>query len=477
MFWGTDSLKEMYDRLEGEDNEREKKAIREEIEDYYGSNFPVAWRHWNAKDVYCTWNERAQPSEVIYCRKMYAHDIMDRWGEGSLPSRNKPFRGDEELEVLDYVNGKYLAVVIPDKKDPKVPHQWEHGMGCVPVTFVDAGKLPENDHGWMWAGAAFHIREMVHALDDTLTDMRTLIRESPTSPPVVYLNVEQRQQLEGWPLNLQVKQGETINLLTDERIERAPVPQVNIDAYQVFDRLRSLAEMVGVRRDALIGTGPSGQSAVHLNEANQIAKAELKRAHQGLQRGATQFARNLFKSVIALSKEYADAPDKVTVRPANPKLKSKEIAVGPEDVKGWSEMVDASIDLNLPVNENANALNFQLTTEANALSIPSARERYLGIENPLEEDEKRHEWLWGESLAQLATNVLLARAGGGLETATVNEAELEAKYAQLPAFAQEVFARYGKGGPTLRGARNGQRTGRTQELSQLSGITQSGLPA
>lgn len=477
MFWGTDDLREMYERLDTADDGK-KKGIRDEIDDYYGANFPIVWRHWNARDVYCTWNERAQPSEVLYCRKMYAADIVDRWGDSALPERGKRYRDSEQLDVLDYINSRYLAVQVPDKADPRVAHQWEHRMGCTPVTFADAGRLPDNEHGWMWAGAAFHIRELVHALDDTLTDMRTLIRESPTSPPVVYLDAEARGQLDGWPTNIQVKAGETVNLLKDEKIERAPVPQINIDAYQVFDRLRSIAEMVGVRRDALVGTGPSGQSAVHLNEANQIAKAELKRAHQGLQRGATRFAKLLFKAVTALSEEYPDAPDKVTIRPAIRGVASKAIEVGPEDVKGWEEMVEASIDLNLPVNENANALNFQLTTQSNALSIPSARERYLDVENPLEEDDKRHEWMWNEAIAQLATNVLLARAGGALESATIDEAQLRDKYAQLPAFAQEVFARFGENGgaPTLRGARNTQRTGRGQSMSQLTG-TQTEVPS
>lgn len=473
MFWGTDDLKEMYKRLEGEEGEK-KQSIRDEIEDYYAGNFPIVWRHWNARDVFCTWNERAQPSELIYTRKMYSGDIVDRWGD-VLPKGRK-YKDSEQIDVLDYVNGKYLAVVVADKNDPQVPHVWEHRMGCVPVTFADAGRLPDNEQGWMWAGAAFHIREMIHALDDTLTDMRTLVRESPTSPPVVYLNVEARGQLEGWPSNIQVKQGETVNLLTDERIERAPVPQVNIDAYQLFDRLQSIANMVGVRRDALIGTGPSGQSAVHLNEANQIAKAELKRAHQGLQRGATRFAKLLFKSVTALSQEYPDAPDKVTIRPADPKLKSKAISVGPLDVKGWDELVEASIDLNLPINENAQVLNYQLATESMMLDPLSARERYGRIENPAEIDDKRHEWQWGEAIAQLATNVLLARAGQGLENVQVDAAELEAKLAAAPPFAQEVFARFsGANAPATRGARNSQREGRGQNMSQLAG-TQTVLP-
>lgn len=485
-FWGDDTIRKMYERLEDAEDEN-KPGVRGEISEYKAGNFPIVWRQWDSINVKATWSDRGEPSEVLYLRKMYAAQIVERWGDSALPDRKrsvgpvtmgtKGYKDDEELDVIEYVNGTYVASVIPAGDDTRVPHQWEHHMHCTPVTFGDCGRLGANPYGWRWKGAVFNLRELIPSIDEAMSDWRTLIREAPTSPFAVFLDAEQRASLEGWPLNLQIKAGETANFLKGEELRRGPMPEINPALLGYINVARDLAHMGGARREALggPGLGPSGQSAVHLNEANQIAKAELKRAHLGLQRGLTRAVRLLLKSVPALSEEFPEAPDEVVVRPALPSKSSKEIAVTPEDVRGWGHLVEANIDLNLPIDQGQQALIYKSLTESLGLDHVAARQSILRIENPQEVDRRRREWQWEETIAQLATNVLTARAGGALEAATVDEGQLREKFSRLPQFAQEVFTRFGDNGNAARGFANQQRTGAQQQMSQLQG-TQTVLP-
>ena len=484
-FWGTQGeLGELYKRLEDAVDD-DKPARRRDIDAYYQGNFPVVWRRWNAPDVYCTLNDRNQPSEAVYCRKMYASDIADRFGADALPNRRrsvgplalgaKGYKDSEEIEVLDYLNGKYYAVVIPDRTDPRVAHQWEHRMGCTPVTFAETNRLPENEYGWRWAGAALHIRESIHALDDAYSDWRTHIRQSPRTPLIAKVNAEARGQLDGWPNQITVTGGEneTINMLIDETLERGPIPGLNPDVPAFIDRMTNIVGLLGVRRDALMGTGPSGQSAVHLNVAQTLEKGELAEAKTGLERGLRRAVQLLFRSFISLSEEYPDAPTEI---PVGGKLK-----IEASDVKGYEDLVQVTIDLNLPINEGLAVQAAAQAIASRLLDPYSARERFLRVENPMEIDDRWAEYELFQDALAVARTLIQARVAGGLEAIAQNPALLK-RLSSLPEYAQQgIAAAFGaNGAPTRpgespvatpnvgRSQANVGRTGSGQDMSNLA---------
>ena len=128
--------------------------------------------------------------------------------------------------------------------------------------------------------------------------------------------------------------------------------------------------------------------------------------------------------------------------------------------------------------ENQQVTNARLAIEGNVLDPYSARERYMKVSNPAEIDERRHEWMWTEAIAQMVTNVMLARAGGSLQQATVNEETLRQKLAGATPFTRDVVLASLQGNGTGQLGRteaNSARTGRGQNLSELAG-TQTGLP-
>lgn len=476
-FWGTDELKELHEKLENAEGTR-KGEIRKEINEYYVLHFPIAWRRWNPPDVYCTFNEKYQPSEVAYCRQMYAAEIADSFGEDALPDRKrsvgpltmgrKGYKDDEEVDIIEYVNGSYYAVVVPDKTDPRMAHTWEHGMGCTPVTFGETNVLPDNQNDWKWGGAALHIRESIHALDDAYTDLRTIIRAWPKSPLVVTHNTEARGQLDGWPQQVAVtgQENEVIALVENETITRAPLPETNLNIYEFIDRMTNIVALLGVRRDALMGQGPSGQSAVHLNVAQTLEKGELAEAKKGLERGLKHAVELFFRSIESLSNETEGSTTEIPI--------GQHLRLSAKDVKGRGDFVQTTIDLNLPINEGLAVQAAAQAVQSRLLDPWSARERFLRVENPAAIDDRWLQYELFQISGEVAKTITGARVAGGLEAIASNPA-LAKKMASLSEFALAgIAAAYTADVPNVgRSQANRGRTGAGQDISQLNGNAQS----
>ena len=459
-FWADETIQGLVDALNNADTEETTNTAKENLEEFKEENFAIVMRHMPAPSVLPVFNDRGL-SELIYVHKMTVGDIKDRFGEKHLPEGKT--KDDEEIEVFDYFNHVWVATVIPDGKEP-LAHSWEHGVKTIPISWGEADKLPDNPYGLFWKGAVFHLRELLPSIDETLTDIRTNIREYTTAPPVAFLDHQARADLEGWPSEVEVKQDVTVNMLKGETAGRWPVPQVTVDAYRYLDIAQGYADLVGVRRDALSGQGPAGQSAVHQNQANQIAKAELKGAHSALIRIGERAARLLFRSVLALEKTFP-ALGKIPVRGAHTKSGSKEIAVNGSDVKRQEHLIEADLDLNLPINEAGNVQTASVAVQAGLADPLTAREIWMNIENPLDIDKKIIEHQFRMASAQIAMRAALAVVAGGVEQAQALGAdELVGELAGLPEFAQRVL------GNVARGANNQARAGRQQGLSELQSM-------
>jgi len=467
-FWASEEMREMAGR----------KASKKEFEDYKKQYIPIVIRHWDTRATLVVNNDRGEPSAALYCRKMCADDIVARWGESYLPQRGTKYKDSEEIEVTDYVNRTEIGTVIGRGKTASSPPSWQHHMGVTPIAHFTGGRLPANPYGLTRKGFLFHARELLPSMDETMSDVRTNIRDFTTADPYVLVNPEIRGALEGWPSTVQHKAGEWVNILPGEDVGRMPVPQITIDAYQYLAKAREMLDLTSLR-EGLSGTGPSGQSAVHLTGSNQISKAELQPYHDGLKRGYKKVGELLLRCPAALVAEFPNSDEKITVRYKDQKHQSKEIAVTPTDTKDWYKLVTAEIELNLPISEGGNVQNYSIVTKAGGLSEATARERYLNVQNPYEEADKIAEESLYKAIVMLATQYLTQRASGAIEQqGALSPSGLMQQAANLPQFAQEALAKSMSSEQSqelanlARGATSEARTGRGQQLSQLAGNNQ-----
>lgn len=483
--WGDEELQKLVTEMnEAEDSEKFKSAAKA-VEEFKATNFPIFWQHISAASFYPAFHRGRELAECVWVREMWRADAESEFPELS-ESGESGGTGSDKVKVYEYANQRYVATVV-EGKEPKLVRVWEHGMTVagrrvVPVCFDETDRLPENGRGWVWKGALFHLRELVQSYDETLTDLRTNIRDWVTSPPVVYLDMNQRAELEGpdWRNPIDVKPGVTVNMLAGETVGRFPVAQLTQDAYNFLNVTKDLMDQVGVARPSLVGEGSTGESAVRQAQSNAIAKAELKRPQEAVERFGTRAVRLVFASVVALNREFPDSPDKIYVRHKESGGRGKEIAATPKDVEGYFHLVDVSVDLNLPINRAGDIQNASVAVQSGILDFNTAREIFVRVQNPQEIDERIAERDLFMSGIEVIKAYVLAGLQQSLQGGDIPVQELVAGAADLPATAQEAIAmalaQGGAGGgasPDLgnvaRGANNSARAGRPQQMSDLSG--------
>src|SRR3990167_8695931 len=474
-FWGTPHYLQLIEEFEKAEEEEARTKAKESLERFRRKNFPIVWKHFSAPSVYPVFGDDGDLSEIVVYRKMKPREIKERWGEEYIEDPT----GTADIDVYEYANKYCMATVIPGKKDAKTPHYWEHHVGedyggRGPFAFFEGKRAPENEYGIIWRGALFSLEETIQAIDETVTDIRTSIREDIERPIVFRVNPELRSALEGWSSQVSLKKGETTNILTGEDIVEVPGRQIRVDAYQLIDRLKGIADQVGVRRDPLVGGGPPGESAVRLNTANQAAKSELKQEKNGLERGAIQCVELVFESVTALSRQFPDSPDKIYVRAADTEHGSREIAVTPANVEDWEPLIYITIPQNLAVDNTGLAQNASILKQNKLLSTRTLMQRDLGVANPVEEQDRIDEEDDWEAIKPVlrthAIQLLEEDLSQGDLAEMLRQAELIG-----PGFA-EVFQKvFGENGQPLdrsitTAGTNAGRAGRGQALSELAGM-------
>lgn len=482
-FWATEDMEELV-----------AKGDKEGQDEYRAANFPLVWRHMDTHDVVAVCNDRGDPYKLVYCRQMYAGDIIDRWGESALPTRRGWFGMrtggygmSEQIEVLDYVDDEWVMCLVGSSGDNMAyaGEPWEHHMGVTPVTPWIGNEIPKNKSGIQFAGVLMHPREMMQSRDETATDLRTTIRENTQASMVAYLDLEARARNEGWPTKLTSKAGEIINMLKGETLGRATGNEFSEDGYRY---LQLTDQYLGnqIYRDALGGTGGGGESAAHLNTANQAVKAELVTYIEGVKRAYVRAGELVLRSVCAINYGLTDF-DKVTVRTADPRRKSEAIEASPEDVKAYFDLGSCNLKLALPVNENFAIMNYKSATESGLYDPYLGRQIFGDIADPMEVDERKAEFDLFQAVVGVAIEEATKRAR---QTAAMQGAlpleQMLANSGDLPEWVPQMLMKLagqgaipglpapGGGAPGVNGydptAMNMAQAGQGQQLSDLASM-------
>ena len=476
------------------DAEEDTKEIKEEMRVYRRDHFGVAWRYVDPISVYADYDDEGM-SEVYYFRELSRNTIEERF-PGAEIEKNR-----EKFAAIEYANEAFVATVTPEgggflgigkNKGAFLGDPWKHEMGCNPYVRIKRIPMRDNERGYEYMGCAFHAREMVQSLDESMTDWRSGMRREAKSPLVYTLIPAIRRLLGIEEKRIEPdKQGNIVKYADKEHgtelVERGPTPTVNEQLGTYIGLVGMYADRTGAYMPQMLGEGPSGESAVHQSTARQSAiTGELEVPHRHLQEGFAAICERVFRCVIALDKmlpEDADADmRKIVVRAAVSKHGSKEIAVTAKDVKNYELMVRGKIKQNLPVNTGANVINLRELTDPDRPLITNATglEMFLDKENPQEEEDKLFQQRLRQAGEQAYIESYAARAKLVVDEFSDEElARLAEKMELMPETAQQAILAElgGEQGNRLmeqmaRGAANINREGRPQRMSQLSRTAQ-----
>lgn len=489
-FYNDSEYEELIDRWNRlvEDSE-DTAGVKEEIRVYRRDNPTIVWRYVDVRGVFFDRDDRPGLAGVYEFRKIDRDVIESRFLDTVLEGK------DKEFEVIEYANDVYVATVLCKTKT-FLGEPWKHGMGCNPYVRIKRAPLRNNSQGHTRSGAAYHSREMVHSLDESMTDWRSGMRREAKSP-LVYTLIPQIRVNLGIENEKRIEPDKKGNLTLyahkeygKEEVARAPTPTVNEQLGQYISLVTMYADKTGAWMPQLLGEGPSGESAVHQASSRQSAiTGELEIPHRNLEQGIADVGERFFRCVISLDNDLPEGADaemrKVVVRAEDTKNKSKEIAVTAADVKKYEPMLRGKITKNLPVNMGANVINARELTDPERPLIDEnqAREVFLNDENPAETADKLFqqrirkagEDAYVESFAQRAKLIVDEFTGEEL-------AKLAEKAMLMPDAAQQaLLSGMGEQGNRLmemmsRGAANQARTGREQRMSNLGGMNQEEMP-
>ena len=449
------------------------KEQNEKIDDWKLNNPAIVWRYVG-RNTYAVYDDMGL-SEVVEWRKVERSVVESLLG--SVPNDLK----GREIEIIEYANDKFVATVLPGeggvipfgKRGVEfLKKPWEHGLGVNPYVLIEGDPVPENDNGWFYRGAAFHMRKMLPAVDEVMSDLVTSFHTETISPPLVKLDIEMRIKRGLEEKEIEVNPNETVNLLVGEEAGRFPTQQINPDALRFVAMAQQFANQSGLYRPALTGAMLSGQSAVGLEESRQIATAELKVPHAALEQGFADVGERFFRAVISLARDFPDTLSEITVRKADEKNQSKAITVKPSDVKPYIHLVEGIVKLAIPVNEGLQINNAKAATDPQhpLVSDDSARARWLGDKNPTEEGNRIIAQQLVQAGTQALAQVLLQRLQLGIQQMGAQGIEqLQQRAEQLPVEAQQAIQGSGILAGVLRGQANRGQAGVPQQQSQLQG--------
>ncbi|MEE9149935.1 MAG: hypothetical protein V3U27_21365 [Candidatus Tectomicrobia bacterium] len=446
------------------------------IDDWKRDNPAIVWRDVGRR-TYAVYDDMGL-SEVVEFRWIDRYVVESLMGDlpGDLKGR--------QIEVVEWANDKYVGTLLRGirgvgaRNAEFIKEPWEHGLGINPYVLMEGDPMPEMSEtpesavGWFYKGAAFHLRNMLPAVDEVMSDLVTSFHAETIAPPLLKSDIETRVKMGLEEKEIKVDGNNAVNILLKEDAGRFPTQQINPDALRFVGMAQQFANQSGLFRPALTGAMLSGQSAVGLEESRQIATAELKIPHAALAQGFADAGGRFFRAVISLARDFPDTLAEITVRKADAENQSKAITVTPKDVKPYVLLIRGNVELAIPTNEGLQIQNAVTATNPQhpLVSDDTARARWLSDKNPSEEGNRLIAQGLVQAGSQILQQVLLQRFAAGVgQMGAQGIQQLQARAEQLPLEAQQAIQGSGILSGVGRAQANRGQAGAPQQQSVLQG--------
>lgn len=435
-------------------------------------NFPIIWRYVESRNTWPTFKANGELDMVIEVRSMTRHQINSAYGAGSVSEDQKHRYGPRDtIKVIEFANSEKCQTVVAAAQ-PVTVYEFSHKMGVNPYVMAQMPPPPPNEHGYRWTGASFDLRYSVEEMDGRLADINYNIRKATRAQPVIKYDPEQRAMspdMAGEPPKIDIAPDKPIALWNTEDISYLSPAQTNMDVYRFLEIVTGFARESSIR-PVLSGALQSGQTGVLYNTAVQLAEKDFGPTLDNLKTAAQQIGVRFLRSVRMISEEFSDldASDKIPIVYIGKKGESYRLELGAKDVRGYDNLIQARLSTGTPTNEQAQVAAARLATDPNnpLMSVETAMQRFLGIEDPIAELERINIGSMVRRIMEKLGDVAAERALGLVQSAPPDDALMQRIGALSPAAQQAVQAHASSlgqnlngGGQVARSAANSVRTG------------------
>ncbi len=469
---------------EWEQGGKSDKEFADHLNDLKLDNFPVVARHVDVRNTWPTFTLKRELDQVVGIREMTVRQIKKAYPDISVGSK----KDTEKLKVIEYGDSTFLKTIIAKhgvmgRFGAQLAHEWEHGIGMNPYVLLEAPPLSENDEGVVWEGSVAALRYLIPEMDGALTDIRHSGRKHAHAQRVFSLNLEARRDDSPNKSNadlIPITPGGDIVLDKEEAVTLLGAVQANPDNVGFLGIARSFTQENAVRPSLLGISENASESGIEYNTKSQIAQNDFGPAIDFLSEAANNVAKHFLASLISFSETFKDIgikDDKIPLSIVNSKGISKKVYLVASDLKGWDKRGQAKIELQIPVNQNAEIVTGRLAADPvdGLMSRESAMERFGGIANPREEMNQRRKERIVQALDDDLIQIVRQRSAQLQAAPGTRPSELSQRFASLPPEVQQgiLQAMEAQGNPVpqagvpeARGEANRARTGRKQGLSQ-----------
>ena len=338
------------------------------------------------RDVYIQPNDDGF-SYVVHRVYMFIGEVVDRWKEAAPSFQGRQL--DERVEVISYYDDQFYGVLVDAL--PVVPPQ-AHNYGFCPWVVVTAGGTPARGSGQQGQGTQWTanvgpsifngIKYAYASLNRVLSQLAGLVAKADNPPVLVHYSKET-----GLPEEIDLSYGATNYLIEGKEdlkiLNNSPSPG---DVAPLLAALNDDIYMGSIPK-VLWGGADAGQSGLAIALLSGAAKDALFGIISSLEFAEAQIS----KYAIRLLRDFHTQPVGIVAKDANGNWVTGE-TLTPEELRAIGTRVTVTYQDVSPKDR------FQLAQLAIALvkesliSLETAREQYLGLDNPdLEETKVRKE--------------------------------------------------------------------------------------
>lgn len=388
--WATDEYFEMVERRKAAaeaDDADATKAAEKDITAFKRDNFPIRMRYVNPRSTWAVLDADMPLPEVVEMVQMTGAEIKANYEKVPETINEK---SDTKYKVFRWANWQWMADVLVEQDEGKILQKFEHGMGCNPYVLIEPETeiLPENDKGWRWVGALFYVLDALEALDTIFTDMNTNLHNWTNSPISQSFDKDETPEdpkTGGRPPEVVLKPGTVVPIWNTEEFKEIPLPKLENQHILLLQEMKQHIQLALIR-PLERGEAKSGTSQNMFVTQVQIAEREFDPFLDAFKDGAEEAGKRFFRSVISLNKNFPDRDaDKVAVY--DEMKKRNVIEVGPKDVRGWENAIQARMSRAIPVDEMLMVSKAQAKLSI-GLAPETVYEQDLGFENPNSEIRK-----------------------------------------------------------------------------------------
>ena len=383
-----DRLKDYLKLVDERADEKDISEARKSVDRYKRDHFPLRWRYVSPRGTWPQWSDEIHLPEVVEIRKLHKEDIEADYGIDAVPAELRSSPATQLIDVFVYTNWVWTGTLVAYRENLKLVHEFEHGLGMSPYILMEAGVLNDDIKGRRWKSSLFHIIDTVVEHDKILSDYAHNHHMNALRPVVSYHDPTSLEGndplLAGRPKSIPIKPGpETVPMWNTEKLELAPVPEINAQAVPFLSMLRERIDSAFLQPH-LGGEAKSGESNVLYNTRFQISDRQFQKYMRAISDGAEYWGKLAFRCVNAINIHFEPSEaDEVYVI-------SEEkgwLGVSPKDVEGFENSLQARIDRELPINMSAKSAR---ALQLRELGLPMTwiLESVLNIENPEEMIDK-----------------------------------------------------------------------------------------